>query len=110
MEAASLAEALSFLERCRVDVVVAEGQFAGGSWRVLLDGLRRISASIPLIATSRLADEHLWAQVLNEGGFDVLAQPFDREEVIRVIEAATRRVENDSQRLLPKAAGFGALL
>ncbi len=47
-----------------------------------LDGLR---VRPNLIVTSRLADEGLWAEVLNLGGYDVLAQPFDAEEVYRVV-------------------------
>jgi hypothetical protein len=41
-----------------------------------------------LIVTAPLADEHLWAEVLNLDGFDVLAQPFRPDEVKRVIESA----------------------
>jgi hypothetical protein len=37
---------------------------------------------------SRLADESLWARVLNLGGFDVLMTPFEAEEVLRVTFAA----------------------
>jgi hypothetical protein len=34
--------------------------------------------------TSRLADERLWAEALNLGAWDVLAKPFDADEVIRI--------------------------
>jgi len=44
---------------------------------------------------SRLADESLWAQVLNLGGFDVLMTPFEPAEVLRVTFAACRRWEYD---------------
>jgi DNA-binding response OmpR family regulator len=44
----------------------------------------------PLIVTDRAADEALWAEVLNLGGFDVLAQPFDPTEVSRVVASAGR--------------------
>jgi hypothetical protein len=36
------------------------------------------------IVFSCLADEFLWAEVLNLGGFDVLMTPFEPEEVLRV--------------------------
>jgi DNA-binding response OmpR family regulator len=36
-----------------------------------------------LIVSSRLADEHLWAEALNLGVFDVLAKPFQSEEVLQ---------------------------
>lgn len=38
-----------------------------------------------LIVTSRLADERLWAEAVNLGAWDVLAQPFDAEETTRII-------------------------
>jgi hypothetical protein len=41
-----------------------------------------------LIVTCRLADEHLWAEALNVGAYDVLAKPFDAPEVIRVVSLA----------------------
>jgi hypothetical protein len=37
---------------------------------------------------SRLADEYLWAEVLQLGGYDVLLKPFEEEEVARVALAA----------------------
>jgi hypothetical protein len=37
-----------------------------------------------LIVFSCLADEFLWAEVLNLGGFDVRMTPFEPEEVLRV--------------------------
>ncbi|HLJ47142.1 MAG TPA: hypothetical protein VKU01_14090 [Bryobacteraceae bacterium] len=63
--------------------MICEARFDGGTWRELLD-------HSTLIVTSRVADEALWAEVLNLGGFDVLAQPFDRTEVLRVTDAALR--------------------
>jgi DNA-binding response OmpR family regulator len=49
-----------------------------------------------LIVVSRLANESLWAEVLNLGGFDVLALPFDREELERVTLSAVRRSRHAS--------------
>jgi DNA-binding response OmpR family regulator len=38
-----------------------------------------------LIVSSRLADEHLCAEALNLGAFDVLAKPFNKMDVIRSV-------------------------
>jgi len=46
-----------------------------------------------LVVASRTADDRLWAEVLNIGGYDVLAQPFDSDEVSRVIAAARRHFD-----------------
>ena len=41
-----------------------------------------------VLSMSRLADEALWAEVLNLGGYDLLASPFDPIEVDRVVTLA----------------------
>ena len=60
----------------------------------MLRALQHLPVPLPLVVTARLADEYLWAEVLHEGGYDVLAQPFAQEEVLRVISAAARRSHN----------------
>ncbi|MCL4401765.1 MAG: response regulator [Acidobacteria bacterium] len=94
-ESPSCTDALSALKRRRVDLVISDRDLCDGDWRVLLRAVQDLPSSPPLIVTSRVADEYLWAEVLNEGGYDILAQPFEREEALRVISAATRRGEND---------------
>jgi len=41
-----------------------------------------------LVVTSRKADDTLWSEVLNLGGYDVLAQPYERAEVVRILSLA----------------------
>ncbi len=51
-----------------------------------------------LIVASRLADDRLWAEVLNLGAFDLLlGEPFDREEVLRVTESAWREANRTAR-------------
>jgi hypothetical protein len=73
-----------------ITVVVCDSGLPDGGWKDLL----AYSADAPngpaLIVTSQTADEALWAEVLNLGGYDVLAQPFDQLEVTRVICSAGR--------------------
>jgi DNA-binding response OmpR family regulator len=40
-----------------------------------------------------LADERLWAEVLNLGAYDLLAKPFDVREVLHAVTTACRRRE-----------------
>ncbi len=69
-------------------VVITEADLPDGSWRDLLESLDQFDVPPRLVVTSRTADETLWAEVLNMGGYDVLAQPLDRDEVIRVLDLA----------------------
>ncbi|MCL5744434.1 MAG: hypothetical protein M1541_11000 [Acidobacteria bacterium] len=44
------------------------------------------------IVTSRLADDALWAEVLNVDGYDLLLKPFRGEEVVRMVNAAATQI------------------
>lgn len=88
-------EALRILKTEAVAVVIAERSFPEGhSWKRLLQATEALEVPPRLIIVSRLADEHLWAEVLNLGGYDVLMKPFDFKEVLRVVSLAQDGWEN----------------
>ncbi len=87
---ANLSTALSALRDRQFEVVVCERDLPPGSWRDVLEQVTILPDPPPLIVTSRLADERLWAEALNRGAYDVLAKPFDRTEAMRVISGAWR--------------------
>jgi len=84
-------EACPVMCRDLARVVLCEHALEDGSWKDVLE----LAASRPypplVIVTARLADERLWAEVLNLGGYDVLAQPLDRNEALRTIGLAWDR-------------------
>lgn len=82
--------ALAHLAASSISVVICETLLPDGSWKDLLEYIAQVGAPSALVVTSKLAGESLWAEVLNLGGYDVLAQPFDREEVTRVVRSAVR--------------------
>ncbi|HVP48779.1 MAG TPA: response regulator [Bryobacteraceae bacterium] len=86
----TLAAALAALRERQFEVVVCERDLQPGSWKDVLDQVTILPDPPPLIVTSRLADERLWAEALNLGAYDVLAKPFDRTEATRVVGAAWR--------------------
>ena len=83
-------QALAHLADSRISVVICEALLPDGSWKDLLARMARARTSSVLVVTSKVADEWLWAEVLNLGGYDVLPQPFDRDEVTRVVRSAVR--------------------
>src|SRR5215471_5049448 len=87
-------QASAHLADSRISVVICEALLPDGSWKDLLARMARARTSSVLVVTSKVADEWLWAEVLNLGGYDVLAQPFDREEVTRVMRSAVRSSSN----------------
>jgi DNA-binding response OmpR family regulator len=85
--------ALQHLERQPVHVVVTNAHVATWPWKKALEDLRRMARRPQLVVSSRVADESLWAEALNWGAYDVLAEPFERDEVARVIASARRHFD-----------------
>jgi DNA-binding response OmpR family regulator len=77
-------EAMQFLHRSAIPVIIADAEHDPANWRRVLRESGRLPESPCLIVSSRLADERLWAEVLNLGAYDLLATPFQPEEVRRV--------------------------
>lgn len=105
LEARDRRRALECLERNPVQVVIVESDLPRWNWRQVLRELHLMSSPPLLVVSSRTADESLWAEVLNIGGYDVLAQPFEANEVERVVASAGRHF---SRRPAGIAIGSGA--
>ena len=81
-------ETLAELSKHQVPVILSECQLPDRNWKDLLSRLAAIPDPPRLIVFSRHADDRLWAEVLNLGGFDVLATPFRKEELMFAIGSA----------------------
>jgi DNA-binding response OmpR family regulator len=87
--ASSLREATTLL-RERPSLIFCEKDLPDGSWKDVFQEAGGLDHPPPLVVVSRHADEQLWAEVLNLGGYDVLLKPFDKSEVCRVMGMALR--------------------
>jgi DNA-binding NtrC family response regulator len=88
MSAATLAQGVRQSMSQNVRVVICERDLPDGNWTLLFDKVGELAHPPRFIVASRLADESLWAEVLNLGGYDVLATPFNADEVHRVVSYA----------------------
>ena len=93
--AGDAAGAKQILSQNSIPVLLCESELPDGNWKDLLAAVAEIPSPPLLIVTSRLADEFLWAEVLNLGGYDVLAKPFNSLEFIRVLSMAWRRWKSE---------------
>jgi DNA-binding response OmpR family regulator len=87
--ARSLREATTMLHK-RPNLILCEKELPDGNWKDVFREARDLDNPPPLVVVSRQADERLWAEVLNIGGYDVLLKPFERSEVCRVMGMALR--------------------
>jgi len=86
-------KAKALLSRYPVSVIVCERDLPDGTWQDILAQFAEANEPPLVIVTSRVADEHLWAEVLNLGGYDVLAKPFHEQEVRHVLTSAGHQSE-----------------
>jgi len=100
-------EALVALAANTVEVVVCNEDLRDGNWSDLLRGLAYLESPPPVIVLSNRADEHLWADVLRAGAYDLLPVPLERADAVRTIsQAAERRACQRSEQ--PRALRMAA--
>jgi len=87
VHAANLTEAAAKLKAGRFKVVLTEANLEDGTWLNVLE--LTCVAGIELVVTSAWADARFWATAINLGAYDMLAQPFSRMEVHRVLAGAS---------------------
>jgi DNA-binding NtrC family response regulator len=100
---ATVASAISVLEERPLPIVICDSEIASGTWGELLERISLFPDPPLLIVTSRLADERLWAEAINLGAWDVLAQPFDAEEAIRIVGFAWQHWRDRHNVLISRA-------
>ncbi len=107
--ARSWREARACLQADATPVVLCEAGLPDGTWQNVLVDLEGMPGKPLLIVTARLADDRLWAEVLNLGGYDVLMKPFDQTEVVRVISLAWLNWKRQRESVLKKTAASAGL-
>ncbi len=105
-------EAVVLLHQFRIPVIICESGLPAEGWKMLLPVVESLPASPRLIVSSRLADDDLWAEVLNLGAYDVLPVPFQASEVFRVASLAWHSSRNAVEstvpaRKIPASEGVG---
>jgi DNA-binding NtrC family response regulator len=74
------------------NVVLTASNLPDGAWIDVLDLARQVSPGAEVIVTDPGADARFWADALNLGAYDLLAQPFYESEVRRILWNACSRM------------------
>ncbi len=88
---ATLRHARAHLRRQSYDLILTETALDDGNWLDILHLAREQPREVQVVVTDRHADAHLWAEALNLGAYDLLAQPFYEPEVRRILYNACSR-------------------
>jgi DNA-binding response OmpR family regulator len=90
LTAGSCGEAARVLrDEPEVRLVVTDLVLPDGSWFDVLNRVGDARGDATVVVAARVADERLWTQVLEAGGFDLLVEPYQGPEVQRILAAAT---------------------
>jgi two-component system response regulator PilR (NtrC family) len=89
--AGSLQHARAQLRQDEYDVILTEAALPDGTWRDALRLARECPQDLEVIVTDPHADARLWAEALNVGAYDLIAQPFYEPEVRRILYNACSR-------------------
>jgi DNA-binding NtrC family response regulator len=89
--AGSLQQARIMLQRKEYDVILTEAELPDGKWLDVLNLARDVPHRLEVIVTDPQADARFWAEALNLGAYDLLAQPFYEPEVRRILYNACSR-------------------
>lgn len=84
-EAESCEASLRILSTTPVAAIITNDCLPDGDWLRVLAYAHSQPCPPHVIVASRLADDQLWAKVLNHGGYDLLVKPFDPSEVRRIV-------------------------
>ena len=99
--AESLQQARTMLAQAEFDVILTESTLPDGKWLDVLHLARECPQELEVIVTDPQADARFWAEALNLGAYDLLAQPFYEPEVRRILYNACSR---PSYQAIPAAA------
>ena len=87
----TLQQAHAKLQQNDYSVILTEAALPDGQWLDALHLARQCHPEPEVIVTDPQADARFWAEALNLGAYDLLAQPFYEPEVRRILYNACSR-------------------
>jgi DNA-binding response OmpR family regulator len=97
-EAVTWRQGAELVARFRPHVVICEAVLPDADWKQVVNRTSRQKDAPRVIVISSQADDFLWAEVLNLGGYDVLPKPLVQDEVVRVVRLAWQNWRNERER------------
>jgi DNA-binding response OmpR family regulator len=83
-----LGEAREAIRSTPTPIVILDRDLAGPDWRPAVRRLASEPNAPSIILASHVVDDYLLEEVIQQGGYDVIAKPFREQEVTRAIEFA----------------------
>jgi len=80
--------AIAALNEQPIPLVICDGDLSGEAWRDVFARIAAQPQAVCVLLASRVVDDYLWHQVIRHHGYDVVAKPFQPEELRRAVTFA----------------------
>jgi FixJ family two-component response regulator len=84
-DASRLEDPAMALKGATVPILLFDRDTAGACWQVTMQRLVKSRRGACVVLLSNVSDQYLWDEVVQHGGFDLLARPFRREQVLSTL-------------------------
>lgn len=86
--ARNLRSARTAMDTEKYGVILTEARLADGNWEDVINLVEKQNPLCAVVVTHAFADARFWADAIETGAYDVLAQPFCSSEVQRILSNA----------------------
>jgi DNA-binding NtrC family response regulator len=80
--------AVALLKEQPTPLVICDRDLTGEAWGDVLAKIAAQPQAVCVLLASRVIDDYLWQQVIRHHGYDVIAKPFQPEELRRAVTFA----------------------
>ena len=81
-------EALALLKAGQPTVLLCDREVAGLDWRTFVEQVAKSRTECAILLISGPSDECLWDEVIQRGGYDVLAKPLQEDQTLGAVNLA----------------------
>jgi FixJ family two-component response regulator len=84
-DASQLEDPAVALKGATVPILLFDRDAAAACWQVTMRRLVKSRRGVCVVLLSSVSDQYLWDEVVQHGGFDLLARPFRKEQVLSTL-------------------------
>lgn len=84
-------EATEVLAQCTIHVVLTDTVLPDGDWRGVLECVGKGRSKPEVVVCATAPSRTLRAEIFQRGVYDLVTEPYIREEILRTVEAAAAR-------------------
>jgi DNA-binding NtrC family response regulator len=74
-----------------IEVVITDAKLPDGTWRTVVESAAEAKKHVEVVVCARMEDVALWRDALDHGAYDLLFEPYESQEVSRIVQSAAAK-------------------